>query len=137
MRYVISLIIINVFVLFTLLIFLLVLTLFQITIGISDHAQQELGEIVYVSLPKLGESFSKGDTIVKYKAYYNFKGAIESVKTAADIYCPIDSALVLEVNDNLNDKPKLINEASQMEGWLTKLKVNRTLAIKAYGKFLL
>jgi glycine cleavage system H protein len=85
----------------------------HITLGISDHAQNELGEIVHVELPKVGDKFAKGATI----------GAVESVKTAADIYTPIEGQIT-EVNDKLGKTPKLLNSHPTSDGWLAKIKVD-------------
>ena len=90
-----------------------------VTVGISDHAQKELGEIVHVDLPKLGDALKQGDSM----------GGVESVKTASDIYSPVEGKVV-EVNDKLKEKPKLLNEDPQNSGWFSKLKVNRTVALK-------
>ena len=82
------------------------------TIGISDYAQKELGEIVYIELPRVGSRVKKGEEIV----------ILESTKAAADIYAPIDGT-VLEINDKLLDNPELINEDPEESGWIYKLKV--------------
>jgi glycine cleavage system H protein len=82
------------------------------TVGISDYAQSELGEIVHVDLPKLGDKFKSGESL----------GAVESVKTAADIYSPIEG-IVGEVNDKLSKTPSLLNSHAESQGWIVKLKV--------------
>lgn len=69
------------------------------TIGISDHAQDSLGSIVFVELPQVGDEFKKGDTF----------GAVESVKAASDLYMPV-SGKVIEVNSSLEDAPEAIND---------------------------
>ena len=81
-------------------------------VGITDHAQSELGDIVHVGLPDAGTEFSKSEAI----------STVESVKTAADIYQMVDGEVV-EVNDALNDEPELINKDSEGEGWIMKVKV--------------
>jgi len=83
------------------------------TIGITDHAQSELGDIVFVDLPEEGEEFSKGDAI----------GTIEAVKTVSDIYAPV-SGEVLEVNETLDEEAEKINQDPYGEGWIVKVKLN-------------
>ncbi|MGD1059880.1 MAG: glycine cleavage system protein GcvH [Methanomassiliicoccales archaeon] len=82
------------------------------TVGITDHAQEELTDIVYVELPKMGAKLKKGDRL----------GAVESVKTVSDIYSPADGEVV-EVNDSLNDAPGAINQSPYGKGWLAKLRL--------------
>ena len=84
-----------------------------ILIGITDYAQGELGDIVFVELPSVGETFSENDTI----------GTIEAVKTVADIYCPVDGEVV-ELNTEIENSPELINSSPYNYGWLIKLKVS-------------
>jgi glycine cleavage system H protein len=83
------------------------------TIGITDHAQQELGDIVYVDLPKIGTSVSQGGTI----------GSVESVKAVSDIYSPI-SGEVVETNRTLADKPERLNEDPHGDAWLVKVRLS-------------
>ncbi|CEG01882.1 Glycine cleavage H-protein, subgroup [Ostreococcus tauri] len=83
------------------------------TIGITDHAQAELGDIVYVELPEVGS---------KVEAKSSF-GVVESVKAASDVYSPL-SGEVVAVNDALNDTPGMVNESSFGEGWLMKVKMS-------------
>jgi glycine cleavage system H protein len=80
-------------------------------VGITDFAQQKLGDVVFVELPEVGASFSAGDSF----------GVIESVKAVADLYCPIDGK-VAEVNESLEDTPETVNEACYGDGWIMKLK---------------
>ncbi len=82
-------------------------------VGISDFAQEELGDIVYVELPEVGDAFDKGDQFV----------VVESVKAAGDVYIPL-SGEVVEVNENLEDEPELINADPFGEGWLVKIKAS-------------
>src|SRR5918993_4219562 len=77
------------------------------TIGITDHAQQELGDIVYVDLPKVGAAAAQGKTI----------GSVESVKAVSDIYSPV-SCEVVEINDTLTEKPEKLNEDPHGAAWL-------------------
>lgn len=82
------------------------------TIGITDHAQSELGDVVFVELPSPGRSLSAGDTF----------GSVESVKTVSDIYAPIGGE-VLEVNEALGAQSELVNTAPYAGGWLIKVRV--------------
>lgn len=83
------------------------------TIGVSEHAQSQLGDIVFVDLPPLGASFKKGDAAA----------VVESVKAASDVFSPA-SGEVVEVNSKLADSPGLVNEDAQGGGWLFKLKLS-------------
>ena len=83
------------------------------TIGISEHAQEQLGDIVYVDLPGEGNALSKGDTLC----------SIESVKSANDVYTPV-SGEVVEINGALEDTPETINESAEGEGWICKVKLS-------------
>ena len=80
------------------------------TIGVSDHAQELLGDLVYVELPEQGSSIAAGDSV----------GVIESVKAASDIYAPI-SGEVIEVNDVLDGAPEKINNDPYGDGWMYKV----------------
>ena len=83
------------------------------TIGITDYAQDQLGEIVYVELPAVGDKISKDDAF----------GVVESVKAVSDIYAPV-SGTVVEVNQELPESPEMINEDPYGDGWLVKVKVS-------------
>jgi glycine cleavage system H protein len=83
------------------------------TVGITDHAQGQLGEIVYIELPAVGEKVSKDDPF----------GVIESVKAVSDIYAPV-SGTVVEVNEDLPESPEVVNEDPYGDGWLIKVKMN-------------
>jgi glycine cleavage system H protein len=83
------------------------------TIGITDHAQEQLGEIVYIELPSIGEKVSKDDPF----------GVVESVKAVSDIYAPV-SGTVLEVNQDLAESPEVVNEDPYGDGWLIKVRVS-------------
>jgi glycine cleavage system H protein len=85
------------------------------TIGITDFAQEQLGEIVYVELPAVGDKVSKDDPF----------GVVESVKAVSDIFAPI-SGTVVEVNQDLPDSPETVNEDPYGDGWLIKIKVSDT-----------
>jgi len=84
----------------------------EATVGITDHAQDSLSDIVYLELPDVGDSFGQGDTF----------GVVESVKAAADLYMPIDGA-VTAVNEELPDTPEAINEDAYA-AWLIKVKIS-------------
>jgi glycine cleavage system H protein len=83
------------------------------TVGISEHAQEQLGDIVYVDLPGEGDTLKKGDTLC----------SIESVKSANDVYTPV-SGEVVEINNSLEDRPETINESAEGEGWICKIKLS-------------
>jgi glycine cleavage system H protein len=82
------------------------------TIGITDHAQEELGDIVYVELPKVGAKLEQSSSF----------GSVESVKAVSDIYCPV-SGEVAEVNQALAESPEKVNDEPYGNGWLIKLKL--------------
>lgn len=81
-------------------------------IGITDYAQGELGDIVFIEIETVGENLNKGDVF----------GTIEAVKTVSDLYMPV-SGNVIELNGNLNDSPDLVNKDPFGEGWLIKIKL--------------
>ncbi len=83
------------------------------TIGITDHAQEELGDIVYVELPKPGTKLEKGKTL----------GSVESVKAVSDIYAPV-SGEVVEVNETLAEAPEKINTDPHGAAWLVKIRLS-------------
>lgn len=85
------------------------------TVGVTDYAANELGDIVFVELPETGEEFSQGDTV----------GTIESVKAVADLYLPV-SGEVIAVNDAVVDSPELVNNNPLDEGWLLKVRLADT-----------
>ena len=82
-------------------------------IGISDYAQKELGDVVYVELPPVGDTFAKGDPCSN----------IESVKAVSDIYSPVSGEIV-EVNEALEGTPELVNKDPYGEGWIFKIKMD-------------
>ncbi|MCO4799452.1 MAG: glycine cleavage system protein GcvH [Colwelliaceae bacterium] len=84
-----------------------------VTIGITEHAQGLLGDMVFVELPEVGESVSTGDDVA----------VAESVKAASDIYAPV-SGEVLEVNEDLEDSPELVNSDAFGDGWMFKIKLD-------------
>lgn len=99
------------------------------TIGITDYAQHSLGDIVFVELPKIGQSLEAGSTF----------GSVESVKAVSDLYAPI-SGTVTEINEDLNSAPETINTAAN-DTWMVKLTVTNTdeanalLSAADYDKF--
>lgn len=82
------------------------------TVGVSDFAQNELSDVVYVDLPAVGDSFAAGQSF----------GSVESVKTASEIYLPV-AGTVTAVNDDLKTKPELINQDPYGAGWIAKIKI--------------
>jgi glycine cleavage system H protein len=87
------------------------------TIGITDFAQAQLGDVVYLELPPVGKMLEAGDTL----------GVIESVKAASDLYSPVAGS-VIEVNQALTDRPELVNQHPYEEGWLVKVRLNQDLS---------
>ncbi|HET9546786.1 MAG TPA: glycine cleavage system protein GcvH [Desertimonas sp.] len=85
----------------------------RVRIGITDYAQDSLGDVVFVQLPAVGDSFAAGDTI----------GEVESTKSVSDIYAPVAGSVVA-VNDALVDSPQLLNEDPYGEGWLCELELS-------------
>ena len=85
----------------------------NVIVGISDHAQIELGEVVFVELPAVGDEFVSGDE----------SAVVESVKAASEVYTPV-SGEVIEVNDALEENPELVNTSPYEDGWFFKLKVS-------------
>tara|TARA_Y100001970_G_scaffold288855_1_gene417378 strand:+ start:54672 stop:55055 length:384 start_codon:yes stop_codon:yes gene_type:complete len=84
-----------------------------LTVGISDHAQELLGDIVFVELPEIGRNITSEEEAA----------IVESVKAASEIYSPM-SGEVIEINERLEDEPEVINQSPYEEGWFYKLKVN-------------
>jgi glycine cleavage system H protein len=81
-------------------------------IGISDYAQDQLSDVVYVELPEIGDSFEQGDILA----------VVESVKAASDVYMPV-SGEVLEINDALEDSPELVNQDPYGEAWFVRIAI--------------
>jgi glycine cleavage system H protein len=82
------------------------------TVGITDYAQEQLGDLVFVELPQIGTKLSKGDTAV----------VVESVKAASDVYAPVDGEII-DANGALSSDPSLVNSAATGDGWLWKMKL--------------
>lgn len=83
------------------------------TVGITDHAQKQLGDIVFVEVPEIDTELEKGDEAA----------SIESVKAVADVFSPV-TGTVFEINEELEDEPELVNKDAQGNGWLFKLRVS-------------
>ena len=82
-------------------------------VGITDHAQRQLGDVVYVELPKAGDKFEAGEPF----------GSVESVKAVSEVYMPL-SGSVVEVNDSLNDSPEKVNTDPYGDGWMIGIKMD-------------
>ena len=89
-------------------------------LGITEFAQQELGEVVYVELPEVGQVFDTNDEI----------GTIESVKAVAEVYTPV-AGEIIEINDAVVDDPELLNEDPHTEGWLIKIRFSSASDLKS------
>ncbi len=102
-----------------------------VTVGISDHAQEALGELVFVEAPQAGVIFANGDACA----------VVESVKAASDIYCPITGEIT-EVNAALEDEPELVNSSPYEAGWVFRIRpddvtaLNEFMDAEAYENFL-
>ena len=103
----------------------------KIYIGITDFAQSELGDIIFVELPSIDDNVDAGGTI----------GTIEAVKTVADVYTPI-SGKIVEINETIVDQPELINSSPYEDGWIACIEFNgtidevKTLSYQEYLKFI-
>lgn len=101
------------------------------TIGITNYAQQKLGELVFVELPPVGKAFAGHEEIA----------VVESTKAASDVYCPV-AGEVVEVNDKLESQPELVNQDCYKAGWICKLKIKDAESVeglldsKQYEKYL-
>ena len=94
------------------------------TVGITDHAQDELGDVVFIELPEKGASFGAGDAF----------GTVESVKAVSDLYAPVGGEVV-EVNEALNDSPEKINEEPYGDGWIIRLRVSEEADLLSAGDY--
>ena len=90
------------------------------TVGITSHAAEQLGDLVFVELPEAGATFTKGESAA----------TVESVKAASDVYCPLDGEIV-EMNPAIVDDPSLVNSDPQGAGWFFKLKLSDPSAANA------
>lgn len=101
------------------------------TIGVTDYAQEKLGDVVHVDLPEEGAEITREDPF----------GSVESVKAVSDLFAPL-SGKVVEINDDLLDSPEMVNEDPYGEAWMVKIKITETSGIDqmmdaaAYRKFL-
>jgi len=89
------------------------------TIGITNHAQESLGDIVFIELPDIGRSVNFGDSV----------GVVESVKAASDLFAPV-SGEIIEVNNELQNSPQLVNEDPENLGWYMKIRLNNSDELK-------
>ncbi len=89
------------------------------TIGITDYAQHELGDVVYVDLPEVGDTFDAGDPF----------GSVESVKAVSEVFCPVGGE-VIEANTKLEDSPELINQSPHQQAWMVKIRLNHPEELK-------
>ena len=102
-----------------------------VVIGITDFAQEQLGDLVYVELPEVGDECTKGENI----------SVIESVKAASDLVAPV-SGSIIEVNSRLEDEPEIVTEDSMGEGWFIKVKLSDSAELdelmdeEAYNSFI-
>jgi len=85
------------------------------TVGITDFAQGELGDIVYVEIEKIGENFLKEEVF----------GTVEAVKTVSDLFMPVTGEII-DINETLNEKPELVNEDPYGQGWMIKIKLSNS-----------
>ena len=90
-----------------------------LVIGLTDHAQRQLGDIVFVELPKVGDSFEAGEPF----------GSVESVKAVSEVYAPV-TGHVIKINEMLSDSPESINDDAYGEGWLIEIRVENAAQVK-------
>jgi len=83
------------------------------TVGITDYAQRELGDVVYVDLPEVGDTFESSEPF----------GSVESVKAVSEVFCPVTGE-VIEVNQKLEDSPELVNQSPHQEAWMIKIRIS-------------
>jgi glycine cleavage system H protein len=89
------------------------------TIGITDYAQHELGDVVYVDLPEVGDTFEAGEPF----------GSVESVKAVSEVFCPAGGE-VIEVNSKLEESPELINDSPHQKAWMIKIRLSNSDELK-------
>lgn len=92
----------------------------EATVGITDHAQKQLGDVVYVELPKVGDKFEASEPF----------GSVESVKAVSEIYMPV-SGSVVEVNESLNDSPEQVNDDPYGDGWMIRIRIDNPAQVDA------
>lgn len=101
-----------------------------VTIGITDFAQEQLGDVVFVELPEVGDELEAGKSF----------GVVESVKAVSDVYAPV-SGVVVEINEELPDEPEILNNSPYEDGWMIKLKLSDSselddlMDVAAYQEF--
>ncbi len=101
------------------------------TIGITDYAQHELGDVVYVDLPEVGDTFEANEPF----------GSVESVKAVSEVFCPVSGEIV-EVNTKLEESPELINQSPHDQAWMIKIRLSNPnelkelLSAQAYEEYL-
>ncbi|MDM7998171.1 MAG: glycine cleavage system protein GcvH [Acidobacteriota bacterium] len=101
------------------------------TIGITDYAQHELGDVVYVDLPEVGDTFEANEPF----------GSVESVKAVSEVFCPVSGEIV-EVNAKLEESPELINQSPHDQAWMVKIRLSNPnelkelLSAQAYEEYL-
>ncbi|MFN4145593.1 MAG: glycine cleavage system protein GcvH [Runella sp.] len=99
------------------------------TVGITDFAQRELGDIVYVDITTVGQTLAEGEIF----------GSVEAVKTVSDLYLPVEGE-ILEINPQLESEPQLVNEDPYGEGWMVRIKITGTtdglLSVDAYKELI-
>lgn len=92
----------------------------QATVGITDYAQQQLGDVVYIELPKIGDKFEASEPF----------GSVESVKAVSEVFMPVGGSVV-DRNENLNDSPELVNEDPYGDGWMIRIKIDNPAQVDA------
>ena len=101
------------------------------TVGISNHAQESLGDIVFIELPEIGKIVKTGSEV----------SVVESVKAASDIYSPIDGKII-DINNKLKDDPSIVNQDAENEGWFFKIEISdsidedKLMSLEQYNKFI-
>jgi len=101
------------------------------TVGITNHAQESLGDIVFIELPEIGIDVKSGSEV----------SVVESVKAASDIYSPLDGKII-EINNKLKDDPSIVNQDAENDGWFFKIEISDTIdedklmSLDQYNKFI-
>jgi len=101
------------------------------TVGITNHAQESLGDIVFIELPEIGKVVKSGSEV----------SVVESVKAASDIYSPLDGKII-DINNKLKDDPSIINQDAENDGWFFKIEISDTIdedklmSLDQYNKFI-
>ncbi len=90
------------------------------TIGITDYAQHELGDVVYVDLPEVGDTFESGEPF----------GSVESVKAVSEVFCPV-AGEVIEVNAKLEESPELLNQSPHQQAWMVRIRLAHSEELKS------